>query len=94
MIKNNSLIFGSTGFIGTKVVAYLKNFEDSTIAISRKKNPDFGSLVDQIMTYDECIYNRYPQVTIKLLWDFIKLSIILSKNGIFAGIPFRDLKEL
>ena len=52
MIKNNSLIFGSTGFIGTKVVSYLKNFEGSIITISRKKNPDFGSLVDQIILKD------------------------------------------
>ena len=52
MIKNNSLIFGSTGFIGTKVVSHLKNFEGSTITISRKKNPDFGSLVDQIIVED------------------------------------------
>ena len=49
---NNSLIFGSTGFIGTKVVSHLKNFEGSTITISRKKNPDFGSLVDQIIVED------------------------------------------
>ena len=52
MIKNNSLIFGSTGFIGTKVVSYLKNFKGSIITISRKKNPDFGSLVDQIIVED------------------------------------------
>ena len=52
MIKNNSLIFGSTGFIGSKVVAYLKNFEDSIVAISRKKDPDFGSLVEQIIVED------------------------------------------
>ena len=44
---NNSLIFGSTGFIGTKVVSHLKNFEGSTISISRKKNLDFGSLVNK-----------------------------------------------
>ena len=49
---NNSLIFGSTGFIGTKVVSHLKNFEGSTITISRKKNPDFGSYVDQIIVED------------------------------------------
>ena len=49
---NNSLIFGSTGFIGTKVVSHLKNFEGSTITISRKKNLDFGSLVDQIIVED------------------------------------------
>ena len=49
---NNSLIFGSTGFIGTKVVSHLKNFEGSTISISRKKNLDFGSLVDQIIVED------------------------------------------
>ena len=49
---NNSLIFGSTGFIGAKVVSHLKNFEGSTITISRKKNPDFGSLVDQIIVED------------------------------------------
>ena len=49
---NNSLIFGSTGFIGTKVVSHLKNFEGSTITISRKKNPDFGSNVDQIIVED------------------------------------------
>ena len=49
---NNSLIFGSTGFIGTKVVSHLKNFEGSTITISRKKNLDFGSLVDQIIIED------------------------------------------
>ena len=49
---NNSLIFGSTGFIGTKVVSNLKNFEGSTITISRKKNLDFGSLVDQIIVED------------------------------------------
>ena len=49
---NNSLIFGSTGFIGTKVVSHLKNFEGSTISISRKKNLDFGSLVNQIIIED------------------------------------------
>ena len=49
---NNSLIFGSTGFIGTKVVSHLKNFEGSTITISRKKNLDFGSLVNQIIVED------------------------------------------
>ena len=49
---NNSLIFGSTGFIGTKVVSHLKNFEGSTISISRKKNLDFGSLVNQIIVED------------------------------------------
>ena len=49
---NNSLIFGSTGFIGTKVVSHLKNFEGSTITISRKKNLDFGGLVDQIIVED------------------------------------------
>ena len=49
---NNSLIFGSTGFIGTKVVSHLKNFEGSTITISRKRNLDFGSLVDQIIVED------------------------------------------
>ena len=49
---NNSLIFGSTGFIGTKVVSHLKNFEGSTISISRKKNLDFGSLVHQIIVED------------------------------------------
>ncbi len=49
---NNSLIFGSTGFIGTKVVSHLKNLEGSTITISRKKNLDFGSLVDQIIVED------------------------------------------
>ena len=49
---NNSLIFGSTGFIGTKVVSNLKNFEGLTITISRKKNPDFGSSVDQIIVED------------------------------------------
>ena len=49
---NNSLIFGPTGFIGTKVVSHLKNFEGSTITISRKKNLDFGSLVDQIIVED------------------------------------------
>ena len=49
---NNSLIFGSTGFIGTKVVSHLKNFEGSTLTISRKKNLDFGSLVDQIIVED------------------------------------------
>ena len=52
MKKNSSLIFGSTGFIGTKAVSYLKNFEGSIITISRKKNPDFGSLVDQIILKD------------------------------------------
>ena len=49
---NNSLIFGSTGFIGAKVVSHLKNFEGSTISISRKKNLDFGSLVNQIIVED------------------------------------------
>ena len=49
---NNSLIFGSTGFIGTKVVSHLKNFEGLTITISRKKNLDFGGLVDQIIVED------------------------------------------
>ena len=49
---NNSLIFGSTGFIGTKVVSHLKNFEGSTISISRKKNLYFGSLVNQIIVED------------------------------------------
>ena len=49
---NNSLIFGSTGFIGTKVVSHLKNFEGLTISISRKKNLYFGSLVNQIIVED------------------------------------------
>ena len=49
---NNSLIFGSTGFIGTKVVFHLKSSEGSVITISRKKNIDFGSLVDQIIVED------------------------------------------
>ena len=73
MIKNNSLIFGSTGFIGTKAVSYLKNFEGSIITISRKKNPDFGSLVDQIVIKD---------------FNFKNKLLNLSKSYIFFTLKF------
>ena len=38
MIKNNSLIFGSTGFIGTKVVSYLKILKAQLLQLAGKKS--------------------------------------------------------
>ena len=92
---NNSLIFGSTGFIGTKVVSHLKNFEGSTITISRKKNLDFGSLVDQIIVEDFNLKNidlpKIDHVFICLgtklrAWELIFMS--KEKKDIFIKTDF------
>ena len=92
---NNSLIFGSTGFIGTKVVSHLKNFEGSTITISRKRNLDFGSLVDQIIVEDFNLKNidlpKIDHVFICLgtklrAWELIFMS--KEKKDIFIKTDF------
>ena len=50
MKENVSLIYGSTGFIGSIVIKYLEKYNGSIIAINRRQKSDFGDQVNQIIS--------------------------------------------
>ncbi len=52
MENNLSLIFGSTGFIGSLTLSYLKDFEGPIIAINRRKKEDLDDRIEQVILED------------------------------------------
>ena len=52
MIERTSLIFGSTGFIGSKTIDFLLSFSGPIIAVNRQEKFGLGKQVNQIVTKD------------------------------------------
>lgn len=99
---NKILITGSTGFIGSNLVRYLIEKENSKIyALSRAKAPDNGSqnisyiqhdFLEQLK-FEQLPYSSKSNVPVVLIWNIrIKKFIFASTGGIY-GYSIEPLSE-